>query len=114
MNKDLEILKMILLAEAEEDEQPEDEQPEKDAQQVEEVPEEEPKPGTFEADPMSFILKKYVSLNSIMSELMTPSLSVSINLVSTSVSLFSNSLFLASSSFFTSSFSSLVIGFPNL
>jgi hypothetical protein len=73
MNKDLEILKMILLAEAEEDEQPEGEQPEEDAQQVDEVPEEKPKPGTFEADPMSFILKKYVSLNSIMSELMTPS-----------------------------------------
>jgi hypothetical protein len=32
-----------------------------------------PKPGTFEDDPMEFILKKYVSLNDILEEMMTPS-----------------------------------------
>ena len=72
MSRDLEILKMLLLAEAEEDEQTDNEQPEEE-QEVEEEPKEEPKPGTFEADPMSFILKKYVSLNTMLSELMTPS-----------------------------------------
>jgi hypothetical protein len=57
--KDLEILKR-LLQEADED-QIEDQDQEQEA----------PKPGSFEEDPMSFILKKYSSLNEIMSELMT-------------------------------------------
>jgi hypothetical protein len=57
--KDLEILKR-LLQEVEED-QIEDQDQE----------EETPKPGSFEEDPMSFILKKYSSLNEIMTELMT-------------------------------------------
>jgi len=57
MNKDLEILKK-LLAEADEDE-------------TTETPKEEPKEGSFEENPMEFILKKYHSLKEIMSELMT-------------------------------------------
>lgn len=58
--KDLEILKR-LLQEAEEETQDQDTEGE-----------EKPKPGSFEDDPMEFILKKYVNLNEIMSELMTP------------------------------------------
>jgi hypothetical protein len=49
------------------------------ADEEEEAPKEEPKPeapapkpGTFEDDPMSFILKKYVTLNDMLEELMTP------------------------------------------
>jgi hypothetical protein len=61
MNKDLEILKR-LLAEADEDETPE----------AEDTKEEKPKKGSFEEDPMGFILKKYHSLNELMEELMTP------------------------------------------
>jgi len=57
MNKDLEILKK-LLAEADEDE-------------TTETPEEEPKEGSFEENPMEFILKKYHGLKELMSELMT-------------------------------------------
>ena len=62
--KDLEILKR-LLAEAEEEET------NVDAESSEEETVEEPKPGSFEADPMGFILKKYHSLNELMIELMT-------------------------------------------
>ena len=61
MNKDLEILKR-LLAEADEDETP----------KAEDTKEEKPKKGSFEEDPMGFILKKYHSLNELMEELMTP------------------------------------------
>jgi hypothetical protein len=39
--------------------------------EAEEETVEEPKPGSFEADPMGFILKKYHSLNELMIELMT-------------------------------------------
>jgi hypothetical protein len=62
--KDLEILKR-LLAEAEEEET------NVDTESSEEETVEEPKPGSFEADPMGFILKKYHSLNELMIELMT-------------------------------------------
>lgn len=63
MNIELEILKR-LLAEADE------ETPKKDDK---ETKEEKPKKGSFEDDPMGFILKKYHSLNELMTELMTPS-----------------------------------------
>lgn len=66
MNKDLEILKR-LLAEADEDEATEETPKEDDK----ETKEEKPKKGSFEADPMGFILKKYHSLNELMEELMT-------------------------------------------
>jgi hypothetical protein len=60
----LELLKLLLLSEAEGEEQEED---------IADQEQEEPAPGSFEADPMSFILRKYASLNTIMEELLTPS-----------------------------------------
>ena len=65
MKRELEILKRILI-EADEEE----------TQETPETPEEQPKPEApknkaFEEDPMGFILKKYASLNDIMTELMT-------------------------------------------
>lgn len=60
----LELLKLLLLSEAEGEEQEED---------TPDQEQEEPIPGSFEDDPMSFILRKYASLNTIMEELMTPS-----------------------------------------
>lgn len=61
--KDLEILKRLIAEADEESVDPEDETPKDDT--------EEPKPGSFEADPMGFILKKYHTLNELMIELMT-------------------------------------------
>jgi hypothetical protein len=58
------VLKALLLMEDEEDAGKLDTAPEKDVNA---------KPGSFEADPMEFILKKYVTLNSLLEELMTPS-----------------------------------------
>jgi hypothetical protein len=60
----LELLKLLLLSEAEGEEQ-EEVAPDQD--------QEEPIPGSFEDDPMSYILRKYASLNTIMEELLTPS-----------------------------------------
>lgn len=75
MSIELEILKRIMIMEAEGDEVDTTE----GADEEEEAPKEEPKPeapapkpGTFEDDPMSFILKKYVTLNDMLEELMTP------------------------------------------
>jgi hypothetical protein len=66
MTQDLEILKR-LLAEADEEEATK-------ADDTEELPKEEkPKKGSFEDDPMGFILKKYNSLNELLQELMTES-----------------------------------------
>jgi hypothetical protein len=80
MPTDLEILKRLILLEAEGDEVDTTEGAEEEDAPEEKTPEEEapkaeppaPKPGTFEDDPMSFILKKYVTLNQMMEELMTP------------------------------------------
>ena len=48
---------------------------EEDAGKLDTAPEKDvnAEPGSFEADPMEFILKKYVTLNSLLEELMTPS-----------------------------------------
>ena len=72
MNKDLDILKAILL-EAEEDEK---ETPAKEEAPSEDktANEKEDKPDSpFDKDPMGFILKKYHTLNQLLEELMTPS-----------------------------------------
>ena len=75
MSLDLKILRRLFEAadgfiiEAEEEE----ESSEKSDPKPEEAPKDKPKPGSFEDDPMGFILRKYVSLNEILSELMTPS-----------------------------------------
>ena len=61
--KELEILKRLII-EA-------DEETTIDAEASDEETVEKPKPGSFEADPMGFILKKYHSLNELMIELMT-------------------------------------------
>jgi hypothetical protein len=61
--KELEILKRLII-EA-------DEETTVDAEASDEETVEEPKPGSFEADPMGFILKKYHGLNELMIELMT-------------------------------------------
>jgi hypothetical protein len=63
-NIDAIVLKALLLMEDEEDSGKLDTAPEKDVNA---------KPGSFEADPMEFILKKYVTLNSLLEELMTSS-----------------------------------------
>jgi hypothetical protein len=63
-NIDAIVLKALLLMEDEEDAGKLDTAPEKDVNA---------EPGSFEADPMEFILKKYVTLNSLLEELMTPS-----------------------------------------
>jgi hypothetical protein len=63
-NIDAIVLKALLLMEDEEDTGKLDTAPEKDVNA---------EPGSFEADPMEFILKKYVTLNSLLEELMTPS-----------------------------------------
>lgn len=63
MKQHFEILKR-LIAEAEEETNV-------DAEASDEETVEEPKPGSFEADPMAFILKKYHGLNELMTELMT-------------------------------------------
>ena len=76
MNKDLDILKAILL-EAEGDEKETDEK-EVEKNDVEEkaddrANEKEDKPDSpFDKDPMGFILKKYHTLNELLAELMTP------------------------------------------
>ena len=76
MSIELEILKRIMIMEAEGDEVDTTEGAEEETDAPEEetpAPEKDaPKPGTFEDDPMSFILKKYVTLNSMLEELMTP------------------------------------------
>ena len=61
--KELEILKRLII-EA-------DEETTVDTEASNEETVEKPKPGSFEADPMGFILKKYHSLNELMIELMT-------------------------------------------
>ena len=78
MNKDLDILKAILL-EAEEDEKAaKDKEKEVEKNDAEEkadnrANEKEDKPDSpFDKDPMGFILKKYHTLNELLSELMTP------------------------------------------
>ena len=78
MNKDLDILKAILL-EAEEDEKAtEDKEKEVKKDNAEEkaddrANEKEDKPDSpFDKDPMGFILKKYHTLNALLEELMTP------------------------------------------
>ena len=78
MNKDLDILKAILL-EAEEDEKDtKDKEKEVEKNDAEEkadnrANEKEDKPDSpFDKDPMGFILKKYHTLNELLSELMTP------------------------------------------
>ena len=78
MNKDLDILKAILL-EAEEDEKAaEDKEKEVKKDNAEEkaddrAKEKEDKPDSpFDKDPMGFILKKYHTLNILLEELMTP------------------------------------------
>ena len=63
MKQHFEILKR-LIAEVEEETNV-------DAEASKEETVEEPKPGSFEADPMAFILKKYHSLNELLIELMT-------------------------------------------
>lgn len=78
MNKDLDILKAILL-EAEEDEKNAEEKEKEvkkdDAEEKADnrANEKEDKPDSpFDKDPMGFILKKYHTLNELLSELMTP------------------------------------------
>jgi LysM repeat protein len=78
MNKDLDILKAILL-EAEEDEKAaEDKEKEVKKDNAEEkaddrANEKDDKPDSpFDKDPMGFILKKYHTLNALLEELMTP------------------------------------------
>ena len=63
MKQYFEILKRLII-EAEEEETV-------DTKASDEETVEEPKPGSFEADPMGFILKKYSGLNELMTELMT-------------------------------------------
>jgi hypothetical protein len=71
MNKDLDILKAILL-EAEGDEK-ETEDTETTDSEVKDANAKEDKPdSSFDKDPMGFILKKYHTLNELLSELMTP------------------------------------------
>jgi hypothetical protein len=71
MNKDLDILKAILL-EAEGDEK-ETEDTETTDSEVTDANAKEDKPdSSFDKDPMGFILKKYHSLNILLEELMTP------------------------------------------
>ena len=71
MNKDLDILKAILL-EAEGDEK-EVEDTETTDSEVKDANAKDDKPdSSFDKDPMGFILKKYHTLNELLSELMTP------------------------------------------
>lgn len=71
MNKDLDILKAILL-EAEGDEK-EVEKNDAEEKADDRANEKEDKPdSSFDKDPMGFILKKYHTLNELLSELMTP------------------------------------------
>ena len=71
MNKDLDILKAILL-EAEGDEK-ETEDTETTDSEVKDANAKDDKPdSSFDKDPMGFILKKYHTLNELLSELMTP------------------------------------------
>ena len=71
MNKDLDILKAILL-EAEGDEK-ETEDTETTDSEVKDANAKADKPdSSFDKDPMGFILKKYHTLNELLSELMTP------------------------------------------
>lgn len=77
MNKDLDILKAILL-EADEEENVKDKEKEAKKNDAEEkvdqgANEKEDKPDSaFDKDPMGFILKKYHTLNELLAELMTP------------------------------------------
>ena len=77
MNKDLDILKAILL-EADEEDNVKDKEKEVEKNDAEEkadsrANEKEDKPdSSFDKDPMGFILKKYHTLNELLAELMTP------------------------------------------
>ena len=77
MNKDLHILKAILL-EADEEDNVKDKEKEVKKNNAEEkaddrANEKEDKPDSpFDKDPMGFILKKYHTLNALLEELMTP------------------------------------------
>lgn len=77
MNKDLDILKAILL-EADEEDNVKDKEKEVEKNDAEEkadnrASEKDDKPDSaFDKDPMGFILKKYHTLNELLSELMTP------------------------------------------
>ena len=77
MNKDLHILKAILL-EADEEDNVKDKEKEVEKNDAEEkaddrANEKEDKPDSaFDKDPMGFILKKYHTLNELLAELMTP------------------------------------------
>lgn len=76
MNKDLDILKAILLeAEGDEKETDEKEVEKNDAEEKadDRANEKDDKPDSaFDKDPMGFILKKYHTLNELLAELMTP------------------------------------------
>lgn len=77
MNKDLDILKLILLEADEDTKETEDTETEdpKDTtdSEVTDANSKEDKPdSSFDKDPMGFILKKYHSLNVLLEELMTP------------------------------------------
>ena len=76
MNKDLDILKAILLeAEGDEKETDEKEVEKNDAEEKadDRANEKNDKPdSSFDKDPMGFILKKYHTLNELLAELMTP------------------------------------------
>jgi hypothetical protein len=71
MNKDLDILKAILL-EADEDTKETEDTETKDSEVTDANAKEDKPDSSFDKDPMGFILKKYHSLNILLEELMTP------------------------------------------
>ena len=71
MNKDLDILKAILL-EADEDTKETEDTETKDSEVTDANAKADKPDSSFDKDPMGFILKKYHSLNILLEELMTP------------------------------------------
>ena len=71
MNKDLDILKAILL-EAEGDEKETEDTETTDSEVKDANAKADKSDSSFDKDPMGFILKKYHTLNELLSELMTP------------------------------------------
>ena len=71
MNKDLDILKLILL-EADEDTKETEDTETKDSEVTDANAKEDKPDSSFDKDPMGFILKKYHTLNVLLTELMTP------------------------------------------
>ena len=71
MNKDLDILKLIIL-EADEDTKETEDTETKDSEVTDANAKEDKPDSSFDKDPMGFILKKYHTLNVLLTELMTP------------------------------------------